>query len=81
MNTSRNFSTNQAGHIGIVIDVKDNDGSWAIVSNSSKGFEGGGGGAIKQNYSVKKWKSVYNRNPSKTFAYRYIGPSLVNNVS
>lgn len=76
MNTSRNFSTGQAGHIGIVIDVKDSDGSWAIVSNSSKGFAGGGGGAVKQNYSVKKWSSVTKRNPSKTFAFRYIGPSL-----
>lgn len=78
MNTARNFSTNKAGHIGVVIDVKDSDGSWAIVSNSSKGFAGGGGGAIKQNYSVKKWKSVTSRNPSKTFAFRYIGPSLAN---
>ena len=76
MNTARNFSTNKAGHIGIVIDVKDKDGSWAIVSNSSKGFAGGGGGAVKQNYSVKKWSSVTKRNPSKTFAFRYIGPSL-----
>lgn len=78
INTARNFTTNRAGHIGIVIDVKHSDGSWAIVSNSSKGFEGGGGGAVKQNYSVKKWKSVADRNPSKTFAFRYIGPSLAN---
>ncbi len=76
MNTSRNFSTDKAGHIGIVIDVKDKDGSWAIISNSSSGFQGGGGGCIKQNYSVKQWKSVYNRNPSQTFAFRYIGPKL-----
>jgi hypothetical protein len=76
MNTARNFSTNKAGHIGVVIDVKASDGSWAIVSNSSKGFAGGGGGAVKQNYSVKAWQSVTNRNPSKTFAFRYIGPRL-----
>jgi hypothetical protein len=66
----------ESGHIGIVINTKNKDGSWNIVSNSSEGFEGGGGGAIKQNYSVKKWQSVANRNPSGTFAYRYIGPKL-----
>ena len=76
MNTARNFSTNKAGHIGVVIDVKAKDGSWAIVSNSSKGFAGGGGGAVKQNYSVKAWQSVTDRNPTKTFAFRYIGPRL-----
>lgn len=66
----------ESGHIGIVINTKNKDGSWNVVSNSSEGFEGGGGGAIKQNYSVKKWQSVANRNPSGTFAYRYIGPKL-----
>jgi hypothetical protein len=76
LNTARNFSTNKAGHIGVVIDVKDKNGSWAVVSNSSKGFAGGGGGAVKQNYSVKAWQSVTDRNPSQTFAFRYIGPRL-----
>jgi len=76
MNTARNFSTNKAGHIGVVVDVKDKNGSWAIISNSSKGFAGGGGGAVKQNYSVKAWQSVTDRNPSETFAFRYIGPKL-----
>jgi hypothetical protein len=57
-----------------LINTKNNDGSWNVVSNSSKGFAGGGGGAVKQNYSVKKWQSVTDRNPSQTFAYRYIGP-------
>jgi hypothetical protein len=76
MNTARNFSTNKAGHIGVVVDVKDKNGSWAIISNSSKGFAGGGGGAVKQNYSVKAWQSVTDRNPSETFAFRYIGPRL-----
>jgi hypothetical protein len=66
----------ESGHIGIVINTKNKDGSWNVVSNSSEGFEGGGGGAVKQNYSVKKWQSVANRNPSGTFAYRYIGPKL-----
>jgi hypothetical protein len=66
----------KAGHIGVVIDVKDKDGSWAIISNSSKGFAGGGGGAVKQNYSIKKWQSVTDRNPEGTFAFRYIGPRL-----
>ena len=76
MNTARNFSTNKAGHIGVVVDIKDKNGSWAIISNSSKGFAGGGGGAVKQNYSVKAWQSVTDRNPSETFAFRYIGPRL-----
>jgi len=74
MNTARREP--KAGHIGVVIDVKAKDGSWAIVSNSSKGFAGGGGGAVKQNYSVKAWQSVTDRNPSGTFAFRYIGPRL-----
>lgn len=72
LNTARKEP--QSGHIGVVINTKNNDGSWNVVSNSSKGFAGGGGGAVKQNYSVKKWQSVTNRNPSGTFAYRYIGP-------
>jgi hypothetical protein len=76
MNTARNFKTEKAGHIGVVVDVKDKNGSWAIISNSSKGFAGGGGGAVKQNYSVKAWQSVTDRNPSETFAFRYIGPRL-----
>lgn len=76
MNTARNFSTNKAGHIGIVIDEKHKNGSWCIISNSSKGFAGGGGGAIMKNYSVKAWQEVTNRNPSGTFAYRYVGPKL-----
>jgi hypothetical protein len=71
LNTARG---SKAGHIGVVINTKNNDGSWNVVSNSSKGFAGGGGGAVKQNYSVKKWQSVTDRNPSQTFAYRYIGP-------
>lgn len=73
LNTARG---SKAGHIGVVINTKNNDGSWNVVSNSSKGFAGGGGGAVKQNYSVKKWQSVADRNPSQTFAYRYIGPKL-----
>ena len=64
----------KAGHIGVVINTQNGDGSWNVISNSSKGFAGGGGGAVKQNYSVKKWQSVADRNPSGTFAYRYIGP-------
>lgn len=73
LNTARG---SKAGHIGVVVNTKNKDGSWNVVSNSSKGFEGGGGGAVKQNYSVKKWQDVANRNPSGTFAYRYIGPKL-----
>ena len=74
INTSRNFSTGKAGHIGIVIDEKHRNGSWIIISNSSKGFAGGGGGAILKNYSIKAWEKVATRNPSETFAYRYVGP-------
>jgi hypothetical protein len=73
LNTAK---ASESGHIGVVINTKNNDGSWNVVSNSSEGFSGGGGGAIKQNYSVKKWQDVANRNPSGTFAYRYIGPKL-----
>jgi hypothetical protein len=76
MNTAKNFTTGKAGHIGIVVDERHKDGSWAIISNSSKGFAGGGGGAVKQNYSVKAWKDVTSRNPTQTFAFRYIGPKL-----
>jgi hypothetical protein len=71
LNTARG---SKAGHIGVVINTTNGDGSWNVISNSSKGFAGGGGGAVKLNYSVKKWKSVADRNPSGTFAYRYIGP-------
>lgn len=75
INTSRGSS---AGHVGIVIDEKDADGSYAIVSNSSSGFNDGGSTvrAIKLNYSVKKWEKVAKRNPTKTFAVQYVGPKL-----
>lgn len=75
MNTQR-LSDKVAGHIGIVIDTISQDGSFNIISNSSAGFAGGGGGAVKQNYTVKAWQKVTNRNPTKTFAWRYIGPKL-----
>ena len=71
INTSRG---RKAGHIGIVIDEKHKNGTWVVVSNSSIGFAGGGGGAIKRNYSIKAWEEVAKRNPSETFAYYYIGP-------
>lgn len=75
INTSRGSA---AGHVGIVIDQKDADGSYAIVSNSSSGFNDGGSTvrAIKLNYSVKKWEKVAKRNPTKTFAVQYVGPRL-----
>lgn len=76
LNTTRG---SKAGHIGIVIDTKNSDGSWNVVSNSSKGFAGGGGGAIKRNYSIDKWNDVASRNPTRTFAYRYIGPKQQSN--
>jgi len=77
VNTSRNGKTGKAGHVGIIIDTKHANGSWNIISNSSKGFAGGGGGSIKLNYDITSWiKIVKPGNPSQTFAYRYVGPKL-----
>ena len=75
VNTAR-AGKGKAGHVGIVIDEKNSDGSWTIVSNSSTGFNDGGSTvrAIKKNYSVKAWEDVAKRNPSKTYAVQYIGP-------
>jgi hypothetical protein len=75
INTERG---SKAGHVGIVMDVKDKDGSWVIASNSSKGFgsKGDPQGCGKLNYSIKKWQSVTNRNPSRTFCWRYKGPKM-----
>ena len=43
---------------------------------------GGGGGAVKKNYSIAAWeKGVTPRNPSQTFAYRYIGPKLSSQIA
>ena len=78
INTERNFSTDKAGHVGIVMDTKNKDGSYDIASNSSKGFGSGKDplGCGKLNYSIKKWQSVTDRNPQKTFCWRYKGPKL-----
>ena len=65
---------NRAGHTGIVIDTRNRDGSLNIISNSSSGFAGSAPGSIQQNYSVLKWGTIYQRNPSKTASFEYIGP-------
>jgi hypothetical protein len=78
INTERNFSTDKAGHVGVVMDTKNNDGSYNVASNSSKGFGSSKDplGCGKLNYSIKKWQSVTDRNPQKTFCWRYKGPKL-----
>ena len=75
INTERGTS---AGHVGVVMNTKDADGSWKVASNSSKGFGSPKDprGCGKLNYSIKKWKSVTSRNPTKTFCWRYKGPKL-----
>ena len=64
---------NEAGHTGVVIDTKNPDGSYNIISNSSSGFAGSGPGTVQQNYSVRKWSPITSRNPKKTAAFEYIG--------
>lgn len=77
VNTSKNFNPKASGHIGVVLDTTNKDGTKNIASNSSKGFGSKsdplGCGLI--NYSIKSWKKkVYPRNPSKTWCWRYKGP-------
>jgi hypothetical protein len=84
INTPRNFETKKAGHIGIVIDEIDpKTGTYFIISNSSGGFGNSSDplGCVKKNYTIKSWQSVTDRNPTKTFSYRYIGPSLAKPIS
>ena len=78
INTERNFATNKAGHIGVVIDEKHKDGSWVVASNSSAGFGNSSDprGCGKKNYSVKKWSKVADRNPTRTFCWRWKGSKL-----
>jgi hypothetical protein len=63
----------KAGHVGVVIDTIHADGSYTVISNSSGGFRGAKKGTIQPNYTVKKWASIATRNPTRTFAYEYIG--------
>jgi hypothetical protein len=84
INTARNFDPKKAGHIGIVIDEIDpKTGTYFIISNSSGGFGNSSDplGCVKKNYTIKGWQSVTDRNPTKTFSYRYIGPSLAKPIS
>jgi hypothetical protein len=78
INTERNFSTNKAGHIGVVLDEKHKDGSYVVASNSSKGFGSSNDprGCGKKNYSITKWAEVEKRNPTKTFCWRWKGKGL-----
>lgn len=75
INTERG---SKAGHIGVVLNETNADGSYTIASNSSGGFGNSSDplGCGKKNYSIKKWQSVTNRNPNKTFCWRYKGPKL-----
>ena len=75
INTERG---NSAGHVGIVLNEKHKNGSWVVASNSSKGFgsKSDPAGCGKKNYSITTWQSVTDRNPSRTFCWRYKGPKL-----
>ena len=75
INTERG---SKAGHVGVVMDTKNKDGSWNVASNSSGGFGNASDplGCGKMNYSITKWQSVTNRNPNRTFCWRYKGPKL-----
>jgi hypothetical protein len=75
INTERG---SKAGHVGIVMNTINKDGSYDVASNSSKGFgsKGDPQGCGKLNYSIKKWQSVTDRNPLRTFCWRYKGPKL-----
>jgi hypothetical protein len=75
INTERGSSS---GHVGVVLNEINKDGSYTIASNSSGGFGNSNDplGCGKKNYSIKKWQSVTNRNPTRTFCWRYKGPKL-----
>jgi hypothetical protein len=70
----------KSGHVGWVIDTKENDKtSYDIVSNSSKGYTGKGknaskAGTIQRNYTVKSWSKVARRSGvGETVAFQFIG--------
>jgi hypothetical protein len=75
INTERGSS---AGHVGIVLNEMNKNGTYTVASNSSGGFGNKADplGCGKKNYSIKTWESVTQRNPSKTFCWRYKGPKL-----
>ena len=67
------------GHVGVVLNEKDGDGTWKIASNSSAGFGSSADpqGCGRKNYSIKTWKSKNMwKNPSGTWCWRYKGPKL-----
>jgi len=64
----------KAGHVGVVIDTKNSNGTYNIISNSSNGFQGSSKGTIQQNYSIQSWNNtVTGRNPTQTKVWRYSG--------
>jgi hypothetical protein len=67
------------GHVGVVINQRDSDGTWKIASNSSKGFGNDTDklGCGKINYNITSWKKKnMPKNPSGTWCWRYKGPKL-----
>jgi len=71
---TKRFNATKAGHVGIVIDTINVDGTYDVISNTSTGFGGTRKGTIQQNYTIKTWKNtVMPKNPTKTFCFRYSG--------
>jgi hypothetical protein len=67
------FSATVSGHVGIVIDTINADGTYDVISNTSSGYNGSRKGTIQQNYTVKGWSKITKKNPTKTFCFRYSG--------
>jgi hypothetical protein len=67
------FSATVSGHVGIVIDTINADGTYDVISNTSSGYDGSRKGTIQQNYTVKGWSKITKKNPTKTFCFRYLG--------
>lgn len=63
----------KAGHVGVVIDTKNSNGTYNIISNSSNGFQGSSKGTIQQNYSIQSWNTITEKNPTQTKVWRYLG--------
>jgi len=67
------FSATVSGHVGVVIDTTNVDGTYDVISNTSSGYNGSRKGTIQQNYTVKSWSKITKKNPTKTFCFRYLG--------
>jgi hypothetical protein len=76
INTRTNCTGCKSGHIGLVVDTKDNNGKdFDIISNSSGGYRGGDGiktpaGAIAKNFTVGSWYS-------KVAIRTGVGPTII----